>query len=136
MWTSLLDTASIILGRIATSCCRSLSITATRGEELASIPSMQAEDRPRRPMRKRQLIRESALPKFATWRAVPSGELSSTISISQSRPARHWLSRSIRGSTLSCSLKVGTMIVISGMDLLRELTGFLLPAEILAQKMF
>ena len=76
------------------------------------MPSMQAPASPRRPMRRTQRTRLSVSPILRATAAVPSGELSSTNTTSQSTPASVRASFSTSSGTLSRSLKVGTTIVI------------------------
>ena len=74
-------------GRRVSSCCRSPSITAMNGAEEASAPSITAEARPRRPMRRMQRTRGSRLAMRRASAAVPSGLSSSTNTTSQAMPA-------------------------------------------------
>ena len=77
------------------------------------MPSMQAPDRPRRPIRRisgRGIFRASP----RTTSQVPSGVLSSTNTASQAMPASTASSRRYSTVTLSRSLKVGTTTDNSG----------------------
>ena len=78
------------------------------------MPSRQAPARPRRPMRRMQRTRLSVSPMARAAAAVPSGELSSTNTTSQSQDARRRASRSTRIGILARSLKVGTTMLSSG----------------------
>src|SRR3989440_5907937 len=78
------------------------------------MPSMQAPASPRRPMRRTQRTRASLSPIARATAAVPSGELSSTNTTSQSISARVRASFSTSSGTLSRSLKVGTTTLNSG----------------------
>ena len=104
---------SSIAGRIVSSCCRSPSITATIGAAVAHIPSMQAVDSPRRPIRWITRTRASSRPSARAASAVPSGLSSSTKIASQRRPASAWSSLPIRTATFARSLKVGMTMAIS-----------------------
>ena len=72
------------------------------------MPSMQAPDSPRRPIRRIQRTRESCRARPRTTSQVPSGELSSTNTTSQATPFSVASSRRYSTVTLSRSLKVGT----------------------------
>src|ERR1700692_1006425 len=63
-------------------------MTAANGALEARMPSMQAPDRPRRPIRLTQRTRESCRARPRTTSHVPSGELSSTKMTSQFTPRR------------------------------------------------
>ncbi|MGY4350848.1 hypothetical protein ACVWXM_007341 [Bradyrhizobium sp. GM7.3] len=78
------------------------------------MPSMQAPDRPRRPIRRTQRTRLSRWASARTTSQVPSGELSSTNTTSQAMPASTVSSRRYSTVTLSRSLKVGTTTDNSG----------------------
>ena len=78
------------------------------------MPSMQAPDRPRRPIRRIQRTRLSCCASARTTSQVPSGELSSTNMTSQATSASAASSRRYSTVTLSRSLKVGTMTDSSG----------------------
>ena len=78
------------------------------------MPSMQAPDRPRRPIRRMQRTRESCRARPRTTSQVPSGELSSTKMTSQALPASAVSSRRYSVVTLSRSLKVGTTTESAG----------------------
>ena len=94
-------------GNSASSCCRSASMTARNGAPLASMPSTQALDRPRRPTRRRQRTRGNRRESAWSRSAVPSGESSSTKMTSKATPCSTRSSRLSSSSTLSISLKVG-----------------------------
>ena len=91
-------------GSFVSSCCRSPSITATYCAEDESAPSITAEARPRRPMRRMQRTRGSVWAMRRTSAAVPSGLLSSTYTTSQAMPYRAASSLAISGATLGRSL--------------------------------
>ena len=78
------------------------------------MPSMQAPDRPRRPIRRMQRTRLSCCASARTTSEVPSGELSSTNTTSQATLTSVASSRRYSTVTLSRSLKVGTMTDSSG----------------------
>ncbi len=85
---------------------------------------MQAPDRPRRPIRLMQRMRESCRASPRTTSQVPSGELSSTKMTSQLTPASATSSRRNSVVTLSRSLKVGTMTASCGVETAcRRLSG-------------
>src|ERR1700722_15088524 len=96
------------------SCWRSPSITATYCAWLPRNPSRQAPARPRRPTRRMQRTRASAAPIFLAVSAVPSGELSSTMMISQAISGSAARTVSTRRGMFSRSLKVGTTMLSSG----------------------
>jgi len=87
---------------------QALADAAAQGALEARMPSMQAPDRPRRPIRRMQRTRESCRARPRTTSQVPSGELSSTKMTSQAFPASAASSRRNSVVTLSRSLKVGT----------------------------
>ena len=70
---------------------------------------MQAPDRPRRPIRLMQRTLPSCRARARTTVQVPSGELSSTKTASKLTPASAVSRRRNSVTTLSRSLKVGTM---------------------------
>ncbi len=73
-------------GSKGSSCCRSASITATTGASADSMPSRAAPDSPRLPMRLISRQRGSARATARTASPVPSGEASSTNTISNAVP--------------------------------------------------
>ena len=79
------------------------------------MPSMHAEDRPRRPSRWTQRMLLCRCPISRTRSAVPSGESSSTKTASHRIPASTMLSRSTSAATFSRSFKVG-MTTASSID--------------------
>jgi hypothetical protein len=83
-------------------------MTAMVGAGAANIPSIQADDRPLRPIRCRQRTRGSARAMVRTSAAVPSGESSSTKMTSQPVAPRVASRRLSNSRTLPRSLKVGT----------------------------
>jgi hypothetical protein len=97
-----------MFGSRVSSCCKSASITATIGAEVARMPSTQALDSPRRPMRCKARTCGSRCAMARTTSAVPSRESSSTNTTSQSRPASTRCSRSTSTGTLALSFSVGT----------------------------
>ena len=96
--------------RQPSSCCRSASITATIGDDVDRTPSTQADDSPLRPKRCRHLTRGSARAMSRTNDAVPSGELSSTKTISQDTFGSASATAAITPAMLSRSLNVGMMM--------------------------
>src|SRR5579872_3858685 len=78
------------------------------------MPSRQAPASPRRPMRRMQRTRSSRSPMERATAPLPSGELSSTNTTSQSQAVSRRSSRSIKSGILARSLKVGTTMVSSG----------------------
>src|SRR6267143_4306481 len=107
--------ASSSFGTSVSSCCRSASITATYGAELASIPSMHAEARPRLPMRWRQRTRRSCWARSRTRSSEPSKASSTTMIVSQSSPSSAWSSARSSAGMLSRSRNAGTTTLSSGM---------------------
>ena len=103
-----------IFGSTVSSCCRSPSMAAMWLARLACAPSMNAEARPRRPMRCNRRTRGSA--EAAAWIAarVPSVESSSTKITSQAMPASALPSRATMGAMLSRSLITGMTTHSSG----------------------
>ena len=85
-------------------------MTTSVGAALASMPSMQADDRPRRPIRRMQRMRLSRAAIDLTSALVPSGESSSTKIISQEIPPRAVSTRPISSRTFCRSLNVGMTI--------------------------
>ena len=96
-------------GNSRSSCCRSPSMTATTLPADASMPSITAPARPRRPIRRTARTRMSCSPRSRTRRAVPSGLSSSTKMTSHRIPASAASRAAIIGSTFSASQYVGTM---------------------------
>jgi hypothetical protein len=87
------------------------------------MPSMQADDSPRRPTRWIQRTRRSCCAISRSARAVPSGESSSTKIISQSTPSSAMATRLRSSTTLSVSLKVGTMTESCGISRIQSGAG-------------
>ena len=85
-------------------------MTTSVGAAAASMPSMQADDSPRRPMRRRQRIRLSLAAIALTSALVPSGESSSTKISSHEMPRSASSSRAMSSWTFCRSLNVGTTI--------------------------
>ena len=100
--------ASSMAGNRVSSCCRSASMTATKGAEDDRMPSMQAPESPLRPMRRMTRTRGSVAARPRATSVVPSGELSSTTIASQATPASALSSSSIRGGMFLASLKLGS----------------------------
>src|SRR3546814_1656 len=96
-------------GRTLASCWRSASITANAGADVASIPSITADDSPLRPILWITRTRWSDRPISRSNSGVPSVELSSTNTASQrmSDSASSMRSRSAR--ILPTSFRVGMM---------------------------
>ena len=105
---------SSMRGRIVSSCCRSASMTARNGASVASMPSMQADERPRRPIRRITRTRGMVLCRPSRSSAVPSCELSSTNTTSQAIPASASPSPASSGAMLSRSFRVGTITASCG----------------------
>src|SRR6267378_3376215 len=106
--------ASSSFGTSVSSCCRSASITARYGAELASIPSMHAEARPRLPMRWRQRTRRSCWARSRTRSSEPSKASSTTMIVSQSSPVSACSSACSSAGMLSRSRNAGTTTDSSG----------------------
>ena len=79
------------------------TLTASTGAAVDSIPSMQADARPRRPTRRIPRIHGRAIASRRTSSAVPSGESSSTKIISNRTPASTRSSREASSATLARS---------------------------------
>ena len=105
---------SSMRGRMVSSCCRSASMTATNGASVASMPSMQADERPRRPIRRITRTRGMVLCRPSRSSAVPSCESSSTNTTSQAIPASASPSPASSGAMLSLSFRVGTITASCG----------------------
>jgi hypothetical protein len=99
--------ADSIVGRTASSCWRSASMTAMIGPALASMPSMQADASPRRPIRCRHRTRRSLCAIARTRAAVSSGESSSTKTASHPVAPRVASRRLTSSVTFDRSLNVG-----------------------------
>ena len=106
--------ASSSFGTSVSSCCRSASITARYGAELASIPSMHAEASPRLPMRWMQRTRRSCWARSRTRSSEPSKASSTTMIVSQSSPSSAWSSARSSAGMLSRSRNAGTTTESSG----------------------
>ena len=83
-------------------------MTARNGADEASMPSMQADDKPRRPIRWMQRTRELVRAIVRASSAVPSRESSSTKMTSQAMPSRAASRSRTNSPILWRSLKVGT----------------------------
>ena len=89
-------------------------MTAKYGAAEAEMPSITAELRPRRPIRWMQRTLACRRASSLTTAAVPSGELSSTTMNSKGMSPSALVTRSNSDTTLSRSLKVGTMTASCG----------------------
>src|SRR6266851_316680 len=94
------------------------------------MPSIQADDRPRRPMRCRHRTCGSVRAISRTRSAVPSGESSSTKMSSQATPSKQTCTCLTTSAILSISLYVGTMIDSSTMPLSLLSRGFVLRSDL------
>ena len=83
-------------------------MTAITGADAESIPSMHADESPRRPIRCSTRTRPSPRAMSRTSDAVPSGESSSTKISSHPSAPRLFSTRRSSSRTLPASLKVGT----------------------------
>src|SRR5712664_1013897 len=101
-------------GTNVSSCCRSASITARYGAELASIPSMHAEARPRLPIRWTQRTRGSRCARSRTRSSLPSKASSTTTMVSQSSPASACSSACSSAGMFARSRNAGTTTESSG----------------------
>ena len=107
------STASIF-GSSVSSCCKSPSIAAMFVARLACAPSMNAEARPRRPIRCSSRTRACPAAAARTASRVPSRESSSTKITSHSTPANTSSSRATIGAMLSRSFSTGITTHSSG----------------------
>src|SRR5467141_5282915 len=106
--------ASSSFGTSVSSCCRAASITARYGGELASIPSMHAEARPRLPIRWMQRTRGSRCARSRNRSSLPSKASSTTTMVSQSSPASACSSACSSAGMFARSRNAGTTTESSG----------------------